>query len=58
MTCSNTDSIGVIKNTQCLEDLVVVGERLTLAHEHDARRALTKVVGNMQYLVNDLLSGQ
>lgn len=58
VTCSNADAIGVVEDTQRLEDLVVVGKRLALAHEHDARCALAKVIGDMEHLVNDLLCGQ
>ena len=55
---SNTDAIGVVKNAQRLENLVVVSKRLALAHKDNARGALAKVVRYMKYLVDDLLSGQ
>ena len=58
VTCSNADAIGVVEDTQRLEDLVVVGKRLALTHEHDTRCSLAKVVGDMEHLVNDLLCGQ
>ena len=58
MTSADTDAIGVVEDSQRLENLVVVGKRLTLAHEDYARGALAKVVGYMKYLVDDLLSGQ
>lgn len=58
VTSADTDAIGVVEDAQRLENLVVVGKRLTLAHEDNARGTLTKVVGDMKHLVNDLLSGQ
>ncbi len=58
MTSADTDSIGVVEDSQRLENLVVVGKRLALAHEDNARDTLAKVVGYMKYLVDDLLSGQ
>lgn len=58
VTSADTDAIGVVEDSQCLENLVVVGKRLALAHEDNARGALAKVVGYMKYLINDLLSGQ
>ena len=58
VTSADTDAIGVVEDSQRLENLVVVGKRLALAHEDDARGALAKVVGYMKYLVDDLLSGQ
>ena len=58
VTSTDTDAIGVVEDSQRLENLVVVGKRLTLAHEDNARGALAKVVGYMKYLVDDLLSGQ
>ena len=58
VTSTDTDAIGVVEDSQRLENLVVVGKRLALAHEDNARDALAKVVGYMKYLVDDLLSGQ
>lgn len=58
VTGADTDAIGVVEDTQCLENLVVVGKRLALAHEHNARGTLAKVVGYMKRLVDDLLSCQ
>ena len=58
MTSADTDAIGVVEDSQRLENLVVVGKRLALAHEDNARGTLAKVVGYMKYLVDDLLSGQ
>lgn len=58
VTSADTDAVGVVEDSQRLENLVVVGKRLALAHEDNARGALAKVVGYMKYLVNDLLSGQ
>ena len=58
VTNADTDAIGVVEDAQRLENLVVVGKRLALAHEHDTRRALAKVVGDVEHLVNDLLRGQ
>ena len=55
---SDADTVRIVKDAQCLENLVVVSKGLALAHEHYTRRALTKVVGNMEHLVNDLLGGQ
>ena len=58
VTGADTDAVRVVEDAQCLEDLVVVGKRLALPHEDNARGALAKVVGYMKYLVNDLLGGQ
>lgn len=58
VTGADTDAVGVVEDSQRLENLVVVGKRLALAHEDNARDALAKVVGYMKYLVDDLLSGQ
>ena len=58
VTCSDADAVGVVEDAQRLENLVVVGKRLALAHEHDTRCALAKVVGDMEHLVNDLLCSQ
>ena len=58
VTSADTDAIGVVEDTQCLENLVVVGKRLALAHEDNACGTLAKVVGYMKHLVDDLLSGQ
>ena len=58
VTGADTDAIGVVEDSQRLEHLVVVGKRLALAHEDDARGPLAKVVGYMKHLVDDLLSGQ
>ena len=33
VTGADTDAIGVVEDTQCLENLIVVGKRLALAHE-------------------------
>ena len=58
VTGADTDAIGVVEDSQSLENLVVVGKRLALAHEDNARGTLAKVVGYMKYLVDDLLSCQ
>lgn len=58
MASADTDAVGVVENSQRLENLVIVGKRLTLAHKDDARGTLSKVVGHMKHLVNDLLGGQ
>ena len=58
MTSADTDTIGVVEDTQCFENLVVVGKRLALAHEDNACGTLAKVVGYMKHLVDDLLSSQ
>ena len=58
MARSNADTVGVIKDAQRLKNLIVVGKRLALAHEHYACRALAKVIGNVKYLVDDFLGGQ
>ena len=48
VTSADTDAIGVVEDSQRLENLVVVGKRLALAHEDNARGALAKVVGYMK----------
>ena len=58
VTGADTDAIGVVEDSQRLENLVVVGKRLALAHEDNARGTLAKVVGYMKHLVDDLLSCQ
>ena len=58
VTSADTDAIGVVEDSQRLENLVVVGKRLALAHEDNARGTLAKVVGYMKHLVDDLLSAQ
>ena len=58
MARADTDAVGIIENAQGLKHLVIVGKGLTLTHEDDARSALAEVVGNVEYLVNDLLGSQ
>ena len=58
VTCADADAVGIVEYAQRLEDFVVVGEGLALAHEDDAGGALTKIVGDMQHLVDDLLGTQ
>ena len=58
VTSADTDAIGVVEDAQRLENLVIVSKGLALSHEDNARGTLTKVVGDMKHLVNDLLSGQ
>ena len=55
---TNADTVGIVEDAQGLENLIVIGKRLALAHEYNARGTLAKVVGYMKYLVNDLLGGQ
>ena len=58
MTSTDTNAIGVVEDSQRLENLIVVGKRLALAHEDNARGTLAKVVRYMKHLVDDLLGGQ
>lgn len=58
VACADADAVGIVENAQRLEDFVVVGEGLALAHEDDAGGALSKIVGDVQHLVDDLLGAQ
>ena len=52
---TDTDAVGIVENTQGLENLVIVCEGFALTHEDDARGTLAKIVGDMQDLVDDFL---
>ena len=58
VTSTDTNAIGVVEDSQRLENLIVVGKRLALAHEDNACCTFAKIIRDMQHLVDDLLSGQ
>ena len=54
VTGTNACALGRVEHAQCLENLVVVVERLTLAHHHDARRSRLEVFAHVHDLVINL----
>lgn len=55
---ADCESIRIVEDSQRFDDCVEVGEWLTLAHENDARNALTEIAGNMQDLIDHFLSSE
>lgn len=58
MTCTDGKALGIIEGSKGFENVVEVVEGLALAHENNARHALTKVLRNMENLVDDLAGGK
>ncbi len=58
VACADGQPVGVVEDAECIDDGIKVGKRLALTHEHDARHALAKVAGDMEDLVDHLLSGE
>ena len=54
VTGANARALGRLEHAKCLEDLVVVVERLALAHHHDTRRTRLEIVAHVHNLVVNL----
>ena len=54
MASTHFEAVLAVNDAHGLKNSVIVKERLALAHEHNARYARTKIVGNYTYLVNNL----
>ena len=54
MTRADSHAVGVIEDLERFDRGIHVHEGLTLAHEHDARDALTEIARDMNDLVDNL----